>query len=290
MKIKILFLNVRGVNDPDKRRVIKSFLRSNRVDLVCLQETKVQQMNNIMARSLGVGRFLNWRALNAEGSVGGILLLWDKRRISLEDSVAGNFSVSCLFRMAEDGFQWVFSGVYGPIEKRLRESFWEELGSIRGLWENPWCVGGDFNEILSPNERSRGGRISNSMRRFTDVLNDLDLRDLPLQGGHYTWQGGSNGRSMSRLDRFLVSPDWESQCNRVIQRRLPRPVSDHFPIMLDSEGVRTGPSPFRFELMWLKYEGFKEILKGWWQNLQFHGSFIFILSAKLKALKGLLKT
>ena len=246
-------------------------------------------MNIGMVRSLGVGRYLNWSALNAKGSVGGILLLWDKRRISLEDSVAGSFSVSCLFRMEEDGFQWVFSGVYGPIEKRLRESFWEELGSIRGLWENPWCVGGDFNEILSPNERSRGGRISNSMRRFADVLNELGLRDLPLQGGHYTWQGGSNGRSMSRLDRFLVTPDWESQCNRVIQRRLPRPVSDHFPIMLDSEGVRTGPSPFRFELMWLKYEGFKEILKGWWQNLQYHGSFSFIISAKLKALKDLLK-
>ena len=60
--------------------------------------------------------------------------------------------------------------------------------------------------------------------------------------------------------------------------------------MLDSEGVRTGPSPFRFELMWLKYEGFKEIIKGWWHNLQFHGTFSYILSAKLKALKGLLKT
>ena len=50
------------------------------------------------------------------------------------------------------------------------------------------------------------------------------------------------------------------------------------------------PSPFRFELMWLKKEGFKETLKGWWQNLQFHGSYSFILSAKLKALKGILKT
>ena len=200
MKIKILSWNVRGVNDPAKRSVIKSFLRSNRVDLVCLQETKVQQMNIGMVRSLGVGRYLNWSALNAEGSAGGILLLWDKRRINLEDSLVGTFSVSCLFRMVDDGFQWVFSGVYGPIEKRRRESFWEELGSIRGLWENPWCVGGDFNEILSPNERSRGGRISNSMRRFADVLNDLGLRDLPLQGGYYTWQGGSNGRSMSRLD------------------------------------------------------------------------------------------
>ena len=42
--------------------------------------------------------------------------------------------------------------------------------------------------------------------------------------------------------------------------------------------------------MWLKYEGFKEILKGWWQNLQFYGSFSFILSTKLKALKAILKT
>ena len=180
MKIKILSWNVRGVNDLDKRKVIKNFLRSQRADLVCLQETKVQEMNINMVRSLGVGRCLNWKALNAEGSAGGILLLWDNSRISLVDSVVGRFSVSCLFRMAKDGFQWAFSRVYGPVEKRLRESFWEELGSIKGLWEDPWCVGGDFNEILYPNERFRGGRISNSMRRFSDILNDLELRDLPL--------------------------------------------------------------------------------------------------------------
>ena len=53
--------------------------------------------------------------------------------------------------------------------------------------------------------------------------------------------------------------------------------------------MRTRPAPFRFELMWLKYEGFKNILKGWWKNLHFYGSFSFILSAKLKALKGILK-
>ena len=41
MKIKILSLNVRGVNDSDKGKVIKNLIRTNRVDLVCLQETKV---------------------------------------------------------------------------------------------------------------------------------------------------------------------------------------------------------------------------------------------------------
>ena len=41
--------------------------------------------------------------------------------------------------------------------------------------------------------------------------------------------------------------------------------------------------------MWLKYEGFKDLLKGWWQELNFRGSSSYILVAKLKALKGILK-
>ena len=65
------------MNGPDKRKVIKNFIRTQRVDLVCLQETKVQEMNKVLAHSLRVGRFLNWKALNAKGIAGGILLLWD---------------------------------------------------------------------------------------------------------------------------------------------------------------------------------------------------------------------
>ena len=64
--------------------------------------------------------------------------------------------------------------------KRFREFFWEELGAIRGLWNDPWCIGGDFNMIRFPDERRRRGRVSPSMRRFSEVINDLDLRDLPL--------------------------------------------------------------------------------------------------------------
>ena len=59
MKIKILFWNVRGVNNLEKRKVIKQFIRDYRVDLVCMQETKVQDMTLRMARSLGVGRFID---------------------------------------------------------------------------------------------------------------------------------------------------------------------------------------------------------------------------------------
>ena len=82
----------------------------------------------------------------------------------------GLFSISCRFKNVEDGFRWTFSGVYGPTLRKYREVFWEELGAIRGLWNDPWCIGGDFNMIRFPNECRRGGRVSFSMRRFLKVI------------------------------------------------------------------------------------------------------------------------
>ena len=64
---------------------------------------------------------------------------------------------------------------------------------------------------------------------------------------------------------------------------------DHCPILLDTEGIRSGSCPIRFKLMRLKFKGFKDLFRNWWQSLQFSGSFSFILASKLKALKGILK-
>ncbi|RVW72705.1 hypothetical protein CK203_056739 [Vitis vinifera] len=203
--------------------------------------------------------------MSARGAAGGVVVFWDKRVLELVGMEVGIFSISCCFKNCEDGFLWTFMGVYGPTLKRYRELFWEELGAIRGLWSDPWCIGGDFNAVKFPSERSREGRLTGSMRRFSEVIEE------------------------SRLDRFLVSEDWENHFSGAIQSSLPRPVSDHFPILLDGGGVRSGPSPFRFENMWLKEEGFKELLKGWWQGFNYSGSYSFILTEKLKALKIKLK-
>ena len=34
--------------------------------------------------------------------------------------------------------------------KRAREDFLSKVGAIRGLWNEPWCVVGDFNMIIFP--------------------------------------------------------------------------------------------------------------------------------------------
>lgn len=41
--------------------------------------------------------------------------------------------------------------------------------------------------------------------------------------------------------------------------------------------------------MWLKGEGFKYLLKGWWTSYNFSGSYNFVLASKLKVLKSDLK-
>ena len=136
MKLKLLSWNVRGANNPNKRNIIRNFIRSQRVDLVCLQETKIQELSSVVARSLGVGRMAEWRTVEAEGTTGGILVFWNTRKLDLVESEIGHFSVTCKFKNVEDGFLWAFTGVYGPVKRSKRELFWEELGG------SEWFVGG----------------------------------------------------------------------------------------------------------------------------------------------------
>ena len=57
MKLKLLSWNVRGANDNNKRKGIKALIRDQKANLVCLQDTKIQEMSIGVVRSLGVAGF-----------------------------------------------------------------------------------------------------------------------------------------------------------------------------------------------------------------------------------------
>ena len=96
---------------------------------------------------------------------------------------------------------------------------------------------------------------------------------------------------MTRLDIFLVSDDWEDHFGNVTQTILPKPLSNHFPILLVEGGnTAKGPTPVWFEDMWLKAKGFKDRIAEWWESFVFRGTSSFVMAEKLKALKHKLKS
>ena len=54
MKLRILSCNIRGANNGAKRKVLKAFIKMQRANVVCLQETKLKEVSNRVIRSLGV--------------------------------------------------------------------------------------------------------------------------------------------------------------------------------------------------------------------------------------------
>ena len=205
LKLRILSWNVIGLHDPDKRMVIKLMVRKHKPDLVSFQETKMKEMSDRFVRSLGVGMNLGWVSLNARGTAGGVLLLWDKRVLERLEVEVGSF----------------VSGLYSLLKGRERRELWEELAAIKGLWNEPWYIAGNFNLMQFPRETSNGRQMSTAMREFSSFIDEFKLIDPPLGGGAYTWSRGEEGSLKARLDCILFSRDWEDIVSGAMQILLP---------------------------------------------------------------------
>jgi hypothetical protein len=187
---------------------------------VCLQETKLAEIDLQLVRSLWGNSYVDWEMLLANGTAGGVLLLWDRRVLERLDSVVCQFSVSCLWKSLTDDMEWLGTGLYGPTADGFRHGLWDELRRVHQKWGLPWCVFGDFNVIRFPSERRGCTRLTSHLMDFLDFIEESHLVDLPLGGGQYTWCSGSENPSMSRIDRFLISADWEDYYSDASQKLL----------------------------------------------------------------------
>jgi hypothetical protein len=149
---------------------------------------------------------------------------------------------SCQIRSVEDDFSWAFAEVYGPNIDALRSSLWDELAGFSSWWELPWCIGGNFNVTRFPAKRLRDVRLNATMMEFSDFIFEQGLMDLPLVGGLFAWSNNQESPSWSRLDKFLVSPDWEVKFPRLCRKGF----LDCVLIILDCGGIHWGPRPFKF--------------------------------------------
>lgn len=71
----ILSWNVRGMGNPERRMVIKDVIKSNKVKIALIQESKLNSMSDRIIREVWGDKPTNWICVDAVGSAGGIILL-----------------------------------------------------------------------------------------------------------------------------------------------------------------------------------------------------------------------
>ncbi|KAJ6370154.1 hypothetical protein OIU76_028431 [Salix suchowensis] len=102
-------------------------------------------------------------------------------------------------------FQWIWLAAPLRVSTSASEVFlcaWCPPG--------PWMILGDFNSLLSQDDKLNGSVVSMyETADFHHCCPDLGLYDLNYIGCHFTW---SNGSVWSKLDRVLANPSWASLC------------------------------------------------------------------------------
>ena len=85
--------------------MVSNLLRQWRVDIVCLQETKLELISRRVINSIWGYPYVDWCYVAAIGAAGGILLMWDKRVVNRLDMEVGECVAACTFKNVVDGLE-----------------------------------------------------------------------------------------------------------------------------------------------------------------------------------------
>ena len=176
------------------------------------------------------------------------------------------------------------ASVYGPTHPGRQEELWDDLRQLhRTFPETPLLIGSDFNITLRANDRpnGRGGRDPGSSQ-FREVLDLLGLAEMGPLDRQFTWSGQS---SQSRLDRFLCYVELLAAFPLAEVSALPRPLSDHTPIIWSAKVGAARPTYFKMDKLWFRDVKLKEDICEWWRSRLTFGPELDKLVTKLKDLR-----
>lgn len=105
------------------------------------------------------------------------------------------------------------------------------------------------------------------MGRFRRLINDLALKEVPLHGRKFTWSNHQDSPTLVKLDRVLCSTDWEQLFPNCLLQSLATEDSDHCPLFLSLQDIKTGVKRFHFEAFWPKLDGFNEAVATAWESI-----------------------
>lgn len=161
------------------KRAIRDLVKKEKVDVICIQESKMEVLEVKLAEMLWGMPNCGWCFKPSVGRSGGIIMLWNKRSFEVESSFQGTGFLELFGKWGSNKIPCSIVGVYSPCDDRGKRSFWQEV--IARVECNPghsWCFLGDFNAVKSPEVRR--GVIDSSSRKEMEEFQEF--QDLPLCG------------------------------------------------------------------------------------------------------------
>ncbi|KAJ8755052.1 hypothetical protein K2173_016557 [Erythroxylum novogranatense] len=251
------------VVDPKRRRLHEAMGPEH----VIMDEDYTSSTFAAEPKNLTLLGFSDVFAVDPIGISGGLALLWKEKDMTQLLSYSRNH-IDVMVCM--EGFQrWRLTGFYGFPARHNRRMGWNLLRKLHGNSSLPWCVIGDFNDILFPSEKQ--GHHTHPrvlMEGFRQTLMDCQLYDLGAKGSMVTWENRRQEAAIvrERLGRAVGTTTWSSLFGLAKVYVLQAESSDHLPIFL-SLGIqwrRYLQRRFRFENAWtIEEECRQRILRRW---------------------------
>ncbi|XP_048615950.1 uncharacterized protein LOC125588571 [Brassica napus] len=177
--------------------------------------------------------------------------------------------------------------VYGEPATDGRSGVWERLRRLGLGRSQPWCMVGDFNEILS-NEEKTGGpmRPEESFKYFADMLSARNMEELVSKGDRFTW-GGMRWKKWIQccLDRCFGNKAWRDTFPGSNQSFLEKRGSDHRPVWVNlCANPEMQRGQFKFDKRILHYPDAMSAVKGAWSSVRANAS----VAVKIRKCRGIL--
>lgn len=231
MKIqdKMLCWNCRGVSSGQFLRETKEFQRMYSLVVIVILEPKViGEIVDKVCKSLDMN---HWGRSEAIGFSGGAWMLWNEDLIKVTIKHVQRSFIHASIRSCGNK-EWELTAIYASSNSQRRSMTWDKLNEM--VVEGPWCLLGDFNCILKPEERNSSSGASPS---FASWENWSGLVDMGFSGPIFTWRHGNEVqiRKCARLYRGLCDIKWRKLFQSATIRHLPHSHSDHCLLLLRLE-------------------------------------------------------
>ncbi|WJX92273.1 hypothetical protein P8452_73938 [Trifolium repens] len=206
-------------------------------------------------------------SIDVIGRSGGLAILWNNTVNCTVLNYCRNF-INLEVDEADKGV-WRLTCYYGYPERDRRRQAWDMLRELRNMSPLPWCIIGDFNDLLSQEDKLGHNPHPNWLfSGFRSAVNDCDITDIQLEGHRFTWikSRGSSHVIEERLDRAMASSDWLALFPEVKLTNLLASHSDHSPILLHTNPVLRihNNYSFKFENLWIQEEDVGEVVEMGW--------------------------